>query len=254
MSNGFIESHTHFSMIPYAGFQAMADKGINKAMNCAIVIAARHAESYFDHFRMIEGFYRNLAASFGIELFSAVGVHPAGIPDDWPRVIDSLPEFISHDTVVAIGEVGMNTASTLEKDVLRAQLEVAKSCHVPAIIHTPKENRPAVVEEMLNIAGQVSIDPPLLIVDHAHLDIIGQINDFGAVPGLTMRAQNLTVDVLVEHLDLFARGMMNSDYSNIMPNDPAGFVQAVEYMRARQIDENMIKALAGGNAARVYNI
>ncbi|AGL01807.1 TatD family hydrolase [Desulfoscipio gibsoniae] len=254
MSKGYIESHTHAGMIPYAGFQAMADKGINKAMSCAIVLAARHAESYFDHFRMIEGFYRKLAASFGIELFSAVGVHPAGIPDDWPRVIESLPDFISSDTVVAIGEVGMNQNSTLEKDVLRAQLEVAKSCNVPAIIHTPKENRPAVVDEMLNIAGRVGVDPTLLVIDHAHLDIIGQINDFGAVPGLTMRVQNLTADVLVEHLDLFARGMMNSDYSNIMPNDPAGFVDAVEYMQARQVDENIINALARDNAARLYHI
>ncbi|TYO96225.1 TatD family hydrolase [Desulfallas thermosapovorans] len=254
MSKCYIESHTHAGMIPHAGFGIMAEKGIGKMVSCAIVLAARHAESYFDHFRMIDGFYRQLAASFGIELFSAVGVHPAGIPEDWPRVIDSLPEFINRDTVVAIGEVGINQISTLEKDVLRAQLEVAKNCNVPVIIHTPKENRPAVVDEMLNIAGRVGINPALMVIDHAHLDIIGQINDFGALPGLTMREQNLTAPVLVEHLDLFARGMMNSDYSNIMPNDPAGFVNAVEYMRSRQVDENLISALAGGNAAQLYGI
>ncbi|MCL6558774.1 MAG: TatD family hydrolase [Firmicutes bacterium] len=253
-NRGYIESHTHAGMVPYEGFKAMAANGIQKAVSCAIVIAARHAESYFDHFRMISGFYRQVAAAAGIELFSAVGIHPAGIPDDWTRVIDRLPEFLGEDTVVAIGEVGMNQGSPVEKDVLQAQLEVAESLNVPVIIHTPKENRPHIVDEILNIAVKVGIEPGLLIIDHANLDIINQINDFGAIPGLTIRAQNLTPEVLVENLDLFKNGMLNSDYSNIMPNDPIAFLKAVDYMQSRQVDGNIIRELAGGKAARVYRM
>jgi hypothetical protein len=252
--NGFIESHTHASMVPYDGFKSMAAKGINKAVSCAIVISARHAESYFDHFRMISGFYRQVAATCGVELFSAVGIHPVGIPDDWTRVIDRLPEFLRDDTVVAIGEVGMNHASPLEKDVLRAQLEVAVNHNVPVIIHTPKENRPHIVDITLNIAVQAGIEPGLLVIDHANLDIIKQINDFGAIPGITVREQNMTPEVLVENLDLFKNGMLNSDYSNIMPNDPVGLIKAVEYMQSRQIDLNIIQEMAGGKAARVYRL
>lgn len=251
---GFIESHTHASMIPYDGFQAMAAKGINKAISCAVVITARHAESYFDYFRMINGFYKQLAATVGVEIFSAVGIHPVGIPEDWTRVIDRLPEFLNEEAVVAIGEVGMNQASALEKDVLYAQLEVAKNLNVPVIVHTPKDNRPQVVDVTLNMAAKVGVDPSLLVIDHANLDIIKQINDFGAIPGLTIRPQNLTPEVLVENLDLFINGMLNSDYSNIMPNDPIGFIKAVEYMQARNIDVKTIQDLAGGKVARVYKI
>mgnify|MGYP000433417451 CR=1 FL=1 len=254
MLKGFIESHTHAGMIPFEGLKAMAANGIHKAVSCAIVISARHAESYFDHFRMISGFYRQLAATVGVELFSAVGIHPVGIPDDWTRVVDRLPEFLNDDTVVAIGEIGMNHASPMERDVLQAQLEVAKNYNVPAVIHTPKENRPYVVDEIINIAAKVGIAPGLLIIDHANLDIIGQINDFGAIAGLTIRQQNLTPEVLVENLELFKNGMLNSDYSNIMPNDPVGLLKAVDYMQSRQIDENIIKELAGGKAAGVYGL
>lgn len=252
--DNFIESHTHAAMIPYAGLKEMAEKGITKAISCAIVISANYAESYFDHYNMISGFYRQLAASIGVDLYSAVGIHPVGIPSDWVRVVDRLPEFLNEEAVVAIGEIGMNSASPLEKDVLQAQLEVGKNLNVPAIIHTPKENRPQVVDEILNIAAIVGIEPGLLIIDHAHLDIIGQIHDFGAIPGLTIRDQNLSPEILVQNLDLFKNGMLNSDYSNIMPNDPVGFIKAVEYMRLQQVDEAIIKELAGGKAARVYSL
>ncbi|GBF34431.1 hypothetical protein DCCM_3549 [Desulfocucumis palustris] len=249
-----IDSHTHAGMIPYDGFIAMAANGINKAVSCSIVISARYAESYFDHFRAISGFYRQLAAAVGVDLYTAVGVHPAGIPGDWARVIDKLPEFLKEETVVGIGEVGMNNASPLEKEVLKAQLEVARDNNVPVIIHTPKENRQTIVGIMLDMAAGVGINPGLLVIDHAHLDIIGQINEFGAVPGLTIRKQNLTPGVLVDNLELFINGMLNSDYSNIMPNDPAGMIEAVKHMQQENVDANIINEMAGGRAAKLYGI
>ncbi|WP_238492584.1 TatD family hydrolase [Desulfotruncus alcoholivorax] len=251
---GLVDSHTHAGMIPYDGFVAMAANGITKAVSCSIVISARHAESYFDHFRAISGFYRQVAASVGVDLYTAVGVHPVGIPEDWTRVIDKLPELLNEETVVGIGEVGMNNASPVEKEVFKAQLEVARDNNVPVIIHTPKENRQAIVGIMLDMAAGVGINPGLLVVDHAHLDIIGQIKEFGAIPGLTIRKQNLTPDVLVDNLELFKNGMLNSDYSNIMLNDPVGMIEAVKYMRQENVDENIINEMAGGRASKLYGI
>ena len=251
---GLVDSHTHAGMVPYDGFAAMAVNGINKAISCSIVIAARHAESYFDHFRAISGFYRQVAAAAGVTLYTAVGVHPAGIPEDWTRVMDRLPDYLNEAAVVGIGEVGMNHDTPLEKEVFRTQLEVARDCHVPVIIHTPKENRQAIVSIMLNLAAGVGINPGLLVIDHAHLDIIGQINEFGAVPGLTIRKQNLPPEVLVDNLDLFKNGMLNSDYSNIMPNNPVGMIDAVKFMQQNNIDEEIINEMAGGRATKLYGL
>lgn len=250
----FIDSHTHASMLPYEGLQAMVRSGIVGAVSCAVVISARHAESYLDHFRMITGFYRRLAASVGLELYCAVGVHPLGIPDDWPRVVDSIPEFFGRDGVVAIGEIGINEDSLLERDVLRAQLEMARDLSAPVVVHTPWENRLRIVEKVISIAASVGLQPAKMVIDHAHLDIIGLINDFGAVPGLTIRSQNLTPEVLVENLELFAGGMLNSDYSNIFPNDPVGMIRAVDFMNERKVSLDIIEELAGGKAVRFYGL
>lgn len=251
---GLVDSHTHAGMIPYDGLVAMAANGINKAISCSVVFSARHAESYFDHFRTISGFYRQVAASAGVDLYTAVGVHPMGIPEDWARVIDQLPEFLNAETVVGIGEVGINNNSPVEKEVFKAQLEVARDSNVPVIIHTPKENRQAIVSIMLDMAAGAGINPGLLVVDHAHLDIIGQINEFGAIPGLTIKERNLAPDVLVTNLELFKNGMLNSDYSNAMPNDPISMLEAVKLLQQENVDENIINEMAGGRASKLYGI
>ena len=249
-----VDSHTHAVMVPYSGFRDMADGGVEAAISCAVVIEAQYAESYFDHFRVNTGFYRKVAASLGLNLLTAVGVHPLGIPRDWTRVVDKLPEFLAEEGTVAVGEVGMNQASALEQDVLRAQLEVARDAGYPVIIHTPKENRETVVGKVLEIAAQVGNKPETLIIDHANLDIIKQINEFGAVPGLTIRHYGFTPEVLCDNLELFAGGVLNSDYSNVMPNDPTAVVWAVDVMRARGVDPNLAAELAGNRSRRLFGL
>jgi len=249
-----VDGHTHGHMLPYEGLEAMARQGVTRAVSCAIVIMARHAESYFDHFRAMQNFYRQLAASAGVRMYSALGVHPAGIPEDWPRVIERLPEFLQGEDVVAVGEIGMNRDSTIERDVFRAQLEVARDTGLPAIVHTPKENRQYVVDIMLNIAARVGVAPHKLIIDHANLDITGQIKDFGAIPGLTIREINVTPEVLVENLECFAGGILNSDFSNLFANNPTGMVEAVEYMMAQGVDPGIVASLARDRAVEVYGL
>jgi len=249
-----VDSHVHVTMLPYEGLQAMARGGITKVITGSIVLGARHAESYFDHFRVITGFYRKNAANLGINLFSTIGVHPAGIPTDWPRVIEALPEFLKVEGVVGIGEVGMNQGSQLEQDVLRAQFEVARDHNVPVMVHTPFENRPRVLDLTLNIAAQTGISPRLLVIDHANLDIMEQINQFGAVPGITIRWRNVTPEALADNLAAFAHGMLNSDFSNLFPNDPTGVIQAHKHLTDLGVNREIIENLTSQRAEAVYGI
>lgn len=232
----------------------MSEGGIDKIITCAIVLGAQHAESYFDHFRMTTGFYRNNVQALGIQLYSAIGVHPAGIPHDWPRVIESLPDFLKLDSVVGLGEVGMNQGSQLEQDVLRAQFEVARDHNVPAIVHIPFENRLNVLNLTLNIASQSSIPPQLLVVDHTNLDIVEQVEQFGAIPAITVRPRNVNLEVLAENIHLFAGGMLNSDFSNLFPNDPTAVSKASQYLESKGVDPHVIANLTYKRAQSVFNI
>ncbi len=249
-----IDSHVHVTTMPYEGLMAMAKGGITKIISCAVVAGAQHAESYFDHFRQNYVFYRSICAKLGIELYTAVGVHPAGIPHDWTRVVDRLPEFLNEPTVVALGEIGMNNNSQLERDVLKAQLEVAKEHNKPCILHTPFQHREKTVDAYFETAVQVGISPELLIVDHTMTDIIDQIDAFGAVPAITIRKQHVLPEALLENLDRYAHGMLNCDYSNFFENDSTGVIKAVNYLKENGVDSAVIENLAYNKAAAVFGI
>ncbi|GAB6180636.1 TatD family hydrolase [Desulfotomaculum defluvii] len=249
-----VDTHLHVTMMPYEGLQAMSEGGIQKAITCAIVIGAQHSESYFDHFRLITGFYKKNAEGLGIKLYSAIGVHPAGIPHDWTRVIDALPEYLKLENVVGLGEVGMNQGSQLEKDVLKAQFEVARDQNVPVIVHIPFQNRLQITELTLNIAAQVSIPANLLIIDHINLDILNQVNQFGAVPAITIRSRNVTVEALYENIEQFQHGMLNCDFSNLFPNDPTAVIKAYQYLKSKGVSDTIIDNLTRNKAEKVFNI
>lgn len=249
-----IDSHIHVTMLPYDGLEIMAQGGVVKTISNAVVVGAQHAESYFDHFRQNYTFYRNWAAKEGIELFTAVGVHPAGIPADWTRVVDKLPEFLAEPSVVAIGEIGMNDDTPLARDVIKAQFEVAKTTNKPCVLHTPNVNREATVDLYFEMAQKIGVPANLLIVDHAMLDIIDQINDFGAIPGITIRKQHVMPEELYENLDRYANGMLNCDYSNIFSNDPSGVIKAANFLKEKNVDEKIIENLTYNKAAEVFGI
>lgn len=249
-----VDSHIHVTMLNYEGLQAMAEGGVKKIITCAIVLGAQHAESYFDHFSSTTGFYRKNAKSLGVELYSTIGVHPAGIPKDWTRVIDALPALLDTEGVVGIGEIGMNSGSQLEQDVLRAQFEIARDKNKPVIVHIPFENRLPIFELTLNIANATGIPPHLLIIDHANLDIIDQITEYGAIPGVTIRSRNVTLDILTENIDKFSAGMINSDFSNLFPNDPTAVIKAYKHLKNEGIDEDIINSLTRNRSERVFSI
>ncbi|GAB6157644.1 TatD family hydrolase [Desulfotomaculum varum] len=254
MEKHLVDSHIHVTMLPYEGLQAMAEGGIRKVITCSIVLAAQHAESYFDHYRLITGFYRKNAASLGIQLFSTIGIHPAGIPHDWPRLIQALPDFLQTDGVVGLGEVGMNQGSQLEQDVLKAQLEIARDYRKPIIVHIPFENRLNITDLTLNLAAQVGIPAHLLVIDHANLDIMDQINQFGAIPAITVRPRNVTLEVLSDKIEQFNNGMLNSDFSNLFPNDPTSVIKAFHHLQKKGIEQSIIDSLTGKKAESVFGI
>ncbi len=72
--------------------------------------------------------------------WAQVGVHPhetEGLPADW---LEQLAEWARHPRVVAIGEIGLDYYRDLapraaQREVLSAQLVLARSLHLPVAIH-----------------------------------------------------------------------------------------------------------------------
>ncbi|MCS5697076.1 TatD family hydrolase [Desulfofundulus thermocisternus] len=251
---GIVDSHTHVSLLPYEGLENMALAGVKKIIGCSIFFGARHAETLFDHFHQMLTLSVRNAAQNGIRLFVAVGIHPMGTPVDWPRVIDALPDYLKMSNVIGLGEIGLHEGSQREQDVLREQLKVAKEYGVPVIIHTPPQDRMEITNRTIEIAAAVGMEPGKVIIDHADLDIIDLIENFGAIPGLTIRQKGLTPHLLLNHLERFQRGVLNSDYSNLKPNDPLSVPKAVQYLELNGAPPEIIARIARYNAEELFGI
>lgn len=111
-------------------------------------------------------------------IYTSVGVHPHDGGRMEPRHLNLMEELAADPRVVAIGEAGLdyhydNSPRTVQREVFSAQLEVARRCNLPVIIHTREAD-----EDMIEILEN---GPPLRGVVHC----------FTSGPELAARALDL---------------------------------------------------------------
>lgn len=93
-------------------------------------------------------------------VYAAAGVHPEdalGLPDDW---LDQVAQMTKHPKVVAVGEIGLDyywkeVPRDLQKEVFRAQLQLAKDLDLPVIVHDREAHADclAMVKEFAGVRG-----------------------------------------------------------------------------------------------------
>ena len=81
-----------------------------------------------------------------------------------------------------------------------------------------------------------------------------KVEQFGAVPAITIRPRNVSLEVLQENINHFKDGMLNCDFSNLFPNDPTAVIKAFNYLKANGVDQAMIDNLTRKRAETVFNI
>lgn len=93
------------------------------------------------------------------EVYAAVGIHPEAakaVPEQDFRRVEALT---AHPKVVAVGEIGLDyywdaAPRQAQQDVMRRQLEIARVCKLPVIIHN-RDATEDVVALLERFAGQV---------------------------------------------------------------------------------------------------
>ena len=100
-----------------------------------------------------------LAESFDF-VYAAVGIHPENCGDFEPGMIDRLRQMAKNPKVVAIGEIGLDyywkeVPRDLQKEVFRAQLQLAKVLDLPVIVHDREAHADclAIVREFPGVRG-----------------------------------------------------------------------------------------------------
>jgi TatD DNase family protein len=79
-------------------------------------------------------------------VFAAVGIHPTEADGENLAGAADWPELADRPKVVAVGEIGLDyywvadqNARAVQRALLQQQLELARQCHLPAILHLREE-------------------------------------------------------------------------------------------------------------------
>jgi predicted metal-dependent TIM-barrel fold hydrolase len=252
-----IDAHIHADCRPYEDFEDMAVAGIEYALTLAHdPMRMSNSAVVLDHFhRILENDFSR-AEKNGLTLKAALGLHPRSICPDYEVVLQKLPDFLNQDEVIALGEVGLESASELEQEVFRTQLLMAGEMGMKVTVHTPRRNKREVTIKTLSIIND-TIDPGLVVVDHVDPSIIDLMADFDGMMGVTVQPQKMTPTEAVELLDETfeeygsERFMLDSDMSS-SPSDPLSVPKTVHQLKLAGWDDKKIKKLSHDNATAFY--
>ena len=124
-----IDTHAHFNDPKFDEYRdellsTLPSLGVEKIINCGC-----SDETSLDCIALSEKYPH---------IYAAVGYHPCSVNGDIN--IDAIEKMLSHEKVVAIGEIGLDyywdkTYINEQKVAFRLQLELAKKHNIPVIIH-----------------------------------------------------------------------------------------------------------------------
>ena len=129
---GLIDTHAHLAMDEFASDREEVLKRARDAgVEAIIVIGSDIEESQ----RAIE-----LSQRYPF-LYTSIGIHPHEAKDVSPSTWDQLGRLAKEESVVAIGECGLDyhyqhSPRAMQQETFRHQIQWAKEAHLPLIIHS----------------------------------------------------------------------------------------------------------------------
>ncbi len=229
---GFIDSHIHTIFLSWGELLDLAYSGYEAVITVAYTpYVPRSKESLADHFEHLLLEVDRLK-SVGLRAFVGVGIHPRCFrPGLIGEYMEVLKEYLPKADV--LGEVGLESCSDVEVELLKKQLELAKELGKPVILHTPRTNKVVALKAALRAIKEVEIPEEVVVIDHLTLseEVINLVKDKSTYLGFTIQqGKSSTHDItyLIEkHEELIDRVVLNSDAGRD-PSDTLAVAKAYE--------------------------
>src|SRR5690606_26576645 len=135
------EPHAHMFSRVTDDYQRMYAAGIRAVLEPAFWLgqARTSVGTFVDYFDTLIGWERFRAEQFGVHHFCTMALNPREANDDRVNagVLEILPRYLEKDSVLGVGEIGLDDQTAKEEKYLIAQIELAARHDLPILVHTP---------------------------------------------------------------------------------------------------------------------
>lgn len=230
---GFIDTHTHSIFLSFRELQAMASNEYEAVVTLSYTpYRPRSPDSLADHFEHV-ALERERLRRLGLHCLVGFGLHPRCIPpSSASRYLRVVEDYVQMADVV--GEVGLETASNAEIEVLKQQLRMADKYDKPVIVHTPRAGKLRAVKKVVEVLKECT-GAQRVVVDHLtpNPEIVRSLTGLDVYLGITLQpgkaSRRDVAFLLVEHPDVIDRVVLNSDAGR-EPSDALSVKKAYAYL------------------------
>ena len=144
--------------------------------------------TFVDYFDTILGWERFRSEQFGIHHFCTMGLNPREANDDRVNdaVMEILPRYVEKDSVLGIGEIGLDDQTAKEEKYFIAQCELARERGLPILIHTPHRDKMRGFERIIAILQDIKFPMNLVLLDHGNEETIKLTRELGCWSGFSI--------------------------------------------------------------------
>lgn len=187
----YIDPHIHMVSRTTDDYQRMAIAGCVAITEPAFWAGfdRSSAQGFFDYFRQLTEYEPKRAAQFGIQHFTWLCINPkeADDPGFAREVISLIPEFLKCESVLGIGEIGLNKNTKNELIILEEQIALAEQHDQMVLVHTPHlEDKLKGTRIIMDALAASKIDPGKILIDHVEEHTVAEVLDRGFWAGMTL--------------------------------------------------------------------
>ncbi|MHC4515388.1 MAG: TatD family hydrolase [Planctomycetota bacterium] len=202
------EPHIHMFSRVTDDYENMAQAGIRAVLEPAFWLGQNRTSvgSFIDYFDTILGWERFRAQQFGVHHFCTMALNPREANDDRVNdaVIEVLPRYLEKDSVVGVGEIGLDDQTQKEEKYFIAQLELARKHDLPVLVHTPHRDKLKGFERTIAILRDLAFPMERVLLDHGNEETIKMTRELGCSQGFsiypfTKMDENRMVKIVLEY-------------------------------------------------------
>ena len=183
------DPHIHMTSRTTEDYERMYSAGVRALVEPSFWLGQPRTSvgTFCDYFDAILGWEPFRASQFGIAHFATIGLNPKEANDPRCReVLDVLPRYLEKDRVVAVGELGYDSMTPEEEEVFEAQLALAVTHELPALVHTPHRDKLAGTRRTVDVVRASGLEPGRVLVDHLNEVTVGEVAGTGCWMGFSI--------------------------------------------------------------------